>query len=121
MAKSRLLIENYAGVVVVTFQDSAILEMPVRDQLCTDLYALVEKQDKRKVVLDFTNVRFLASHTLGILLTFQKKATAAKGEVVLCSVRAELMKVFSLTNLDRLFRFFPDDAAALAHFKVRVQ
>jgi len=120
MAASRLMIEDYAGVTVVTFQDSSILEMGVIDQIGKDLSELIDKQNKRKLVLDFMNVRFLASHTLGVLLSMNKKMRAIKGAMVLCSVRKDLRKVFTITNLDKIFQFFPDDAAALAHFKVPV-
>ncbi|MCG8405777.1 MAG: STAS domain-containing protein [Phycisphaerales bacterium] len=121
MGNSRLLIENYAGVVVVTFQDSSILDMAVIDQIGKDLYELADKQNKQKLVLDFSNVKFLASQALGVLLTLHKKCQAIKGNMVLCGLRKDLMKVFSITNLDKIFKFFPDDAAALGHFKVSVR
>ena len=121
MASSRLQIQDYAGVTVVTFQDNSILEVRIIDQLGQDLYELVDTQNKQKLVLDLSNVRFLASHALGVLITLHKKARAAKGEMVLCCVRKELMKVFSITNLDKIFKFFPDDASALKHFNVHVR
>ena len=121
MAVSRLMVEDYAGVTVVTFQDSSVLEMAIIDQIGKDLCHLIENQNKQKLVLDFVNVRFLASHALGILLMMHKKVTAAKGTMVLCSVRQDLKKVFTITSLDKVFKFFPDDAAALAHFNVTVR
>ncbi len=121
MANSRLLIENYAGVVVVTIQDSSLLDMGVIDQLGRELFTLTDDQNRQRLVVDFSHVKFLASHTLGVLLTLHKKSEAIKGSVVLCGVRKELMKVFNITNLDRIFKFFPDDSAALAHFNVLVK
>jgi anti-sigma B factor antagonist len=121
MAKTSLLTEDYAGVTLVTFTDTSILDGAVIEELGKALYQLVDQQNKRRVVLDFSNVKFLSSHALGVLLTLYKKAREIKGEVVLCGLRADLKKVFTLTNLDKVFQFFPDDAAALASFGVRVQ
>ncbi len=121
MSGARLLIQDYAGVTVVTFQDNSILEVRAIDQIGTDLYELVDVQNKQKMVLDLSNVRLLASHALGVLITLNKKIKAIHGEMVLCSVRKELMKVFSITNLDRIFKFFPDDASALKHFNVHLR
>jgi len=121
MANSRLVIEDYAGVTVVTFSDSSILDTATIEQLGKDLYALPDTQHKQKVVLDFSNVKFLSSQALGVLLTMQKKMAAIKGSLALVGLRQELMKVFTITSLDRLFKFFPDDAAALKSFGVHVR
>ncbi len=121
MASSRIVIEDYAGVTVVTIADSSILDAMVIEQMGKELYNLVDSQNKQKLVLDFCNVKFLASQTLGVLLTLHKKSIAIKGTMVLCGLRKELMKVFSITNLDKILKFFPDDAAALEFFDVRVK
>lgn len=120
MADTRLLVTDYAGVTVVTFQDNSILESRHIDQIGQELYDLIEKKDKRKVILDFSTVRFLGSQTLGVLINAHKKASSGKGEVVLCALKKDLMKVFKITSLDKVFKFFKDDAAALKHFGVNV-
>jgi len=118
---TRLLVTDYAGVTVVTFQDNSILDSRQIEQIGTELYALVEKQHKTKLVLDFANVRFLGSQTLGVIINLHKKIKTAGGELVVCSLKKDLMKVFKITSLDKLFKFFKDDAAALKHFRVNVQ
>ncbi|HPF37599.1 MAG TPA: STAS domain-containing protein [Phycisphaerae bacterium] len=120
MADTRLLVTDYAGVTVVTFQDNSILDARQIDQIGRELYELADKKDKRKFILDFSNVRFLGSQTLGVLINLHKKAAAGKGEVVLCCLRKDLLKVFKITSLDKVFKFFNDDASALKHFGVHV-
>lgn len=120
MADSRLLITDYAGVTVVAFQDNSILDARQIEQIGRELYTLVDEQDKRKIILDFSSVRFLGSQTLGVLINLHKKAAAGKGEVVLCALRKDLLKVFKITSLDKVFKFFKDDAGALKHFGVHV-
>ncbi len=115
-----MLIEDYAGVTVVTFTDSSILDAATIDQIGRDLYQLTDVQNKQKLVLDFSNVKFLSSHALGVFMTLQRKSQAIKGVMVFAGIRKELMKVFTLTGLDKLFKFFPTDAAALESFGVRL-
>ena len=121
MAKARILVQSYADVTVVTFSDSSILDAATIDQIGKELYYLVDVQNKQKLILDFFNVQFLASLTLGVLLTLHKKIQSIKGTMVFCGLKKDLMKVFTITNLDKMFKFFPDDAAALKSFGVHVQ
>lgn len=120
MGSSRILIEDYAGVTVVTFTDSSILDAASIDQMGKDLYHLVDNQNKQKLILDFSNVKFLSSHALGVFLTLQRKAQQIKGALVFAGLRKELMKVFTLTGLDKMFKFFADDTKALESFGVKL-
>jgi anti-anti-sigma factor len=121
MAKARIVVQSYADVTVVTFSDSSILDAATIDQIGKELYRLVDEQNKQKLILDFSAVQFLASLTLGVLMTLNRKMQAIKGKLVFCGLKKELMKVFTITNLDKLFKFYPDDAAALKSFDVHVQ
>lgn len=118
---SRIVVQEYAGVTVVTFSDSSILDSATIEQLGKDLYHLIDTLNKQKLIVDFCNVKFLSSQVLGVLITLNKKAAAIKGTLVFCGLKSDLMKVFTITNLDKLFRFFPNDSAALKHFGVHLQ
>ena len=120
MTSSHFKVENYAGVILVTFTDNAMLETAVIDQIGKALYDLVETQQHQKLILDFSYVKSLSSHTLGILLTLRGKARAIRGTVRLCGLRPDLMKVFKITNLDEMFQFHANDIEALAAFGIKV-
>jgi len=121
MRPSRFVVQDYAGVTVVTFSDHSLLDSGAIDQLGRDLAELVDQKNKQRLILDFANVRLLSSHCLGVLLNLDKKSKAIKGTLVLCGIRKELMKAFSATGLDKMFRFYPDDVAALESFNVHVK
>lgn len=120
MANELFRVEDYAGVLVVKFVEHALLESMRIEQLGQGLYTLAEQGEKRRLVIDFTAVRSLSSHMLGILLKLRGKLADKQGSMALCGLRPELMKVFTITCLDKVFRFFPNDAEALASFGVRV-
>lgn len=120
MSSARLSIEDYAGVTVVTFMDSSLLDSAVIETVANDLFHLVDNQNKQKIILDFSSVRLLSSQILGVLTSLNRKCDEIKASLALCGVRKELMRVFTLTGLDKLLQFYPKDADALAAFGVRV-
>jgi len=109
-----LRIEESEGVTIVSFRDASILDAVTTQRIGRQLYEVVENAGKRKVVLDFDNVRFLSSQTLGVLLTLRRKADKAGVKVALASIRPELVRVFEITNLDKLFGFFKSTEDAVA-------
>lgn len=115
---ARLLIHPIRDVMIVNFQDASILDTALVEAIGQELYGLVEGQNRKKIVLDFAKVQFLSSSALGVLITLRKKAAAIKGDIVVCSLRKELMKVFEITNLTKLFTFKTNEEQALAHFGV---
>ncbi|MBU0617060.1 MAG: STAS domain-containing protein [Planctomycetes bacterium] len=111
---SSLKITESEGVTLVGFRDASILDAVTTQGIGRELYGLVESGNHPKVVLDFANVRFLSSQTLGVLLTLRRKADKAKVKVALACIRPELHRVFEITNLDKLFGFFGTTEDAVA-------
>jgi anti-sigma B factor antagonist len=111
-----LTIKESQGVTVVSFRDASILDTVTTQRIGRELYRVVENAEKRQVVLDFASVRFLSSQALGVLLTLRRKADKAGVDVVLAGIRPELVRVFEITNLDKLFGFFDSTDDAIASF-----
>lgn len=118
MAGGHLFIHPIRDVTIVNFNETAILDTVQIQQLGEELYELVDAQARRKVVLDFSNVKFLSSSALGVLITMQKKAKEIKGRLLLCGLKPDLRKVFKITSLEKLFEFFETEEQALNAFGV---
>ncbi len=116
MADSRIRAETADGVSIVGFKDSSILDVVTIQQLGKELSDVVAAAPAGRVILDFSDVRFLSSQALGVLVSLQRQADKSKTNLVLCSIRPEIVRIFKITNLDRIFRFFPGRAEALTHF-----
>jgi anti-sigma B factor antagonist len=114
----RLLIQPLRDVTVVNFADASILDAQQVQQIGDELYDLVDKQARRKIVLDFERVRFLSSSALGVLITLRKKSDAIKGKIVFCNLRGDLRKVFKITNLEKMFEFYDSEEKALGVFGI---
>ncbi|MHC4441932.1 MAG: STAS domain-containing protein [Planctomycetota bacterium] len=110
----RLLIHPIRDVVIVNFTESSILDTLQVEAIGKELYHLVDERNQKKIILDFSNVQFLSSSALGVLITLKHKCEAIKGKVLICSMRKDLMKVFKITKLNRIFDFYEDEEQALA-------
>jgi anti-sigma B factor antagonist len=116
--RANLLIQTIRDATIVNFQDTSILDTLQVQQIGDEIYGLVDTMNRKKLVLDFSKVRFLSSSALGVLITLRKKSEAIKGKVVLCGLRSELMKVFQISRLDKLFEFCDNEEDALAGFGI---
>src|SRR5512135_1084358 len=70
------VLETIDGITVVTFSDAKIVP-----ETNDPLYRLVEDERHRRLLLNLSNVRFLSSNALGILVSLKKKVDAAGGRV----------------------------------------
>ncbi|MCG8510063.1 MAG: STAS domain-containing protein, partial [Rhodospirillales bacterium] len=95
-----------------------ILEATQIDTIGQQLFRYVDEMDRKKLVLDFSKVQFLASAAVGVLLQLRKKSSAINGEFVICGMRKELKQVFEIMKITKLFTFTPDEKAALRKFDV---
>ncbi|RIK87426.1 MAG: anti-sigma factor antagonist [Planctomycetota bacterium] len=115
MAKpQRIEVSESANISVVRFIDQKIIDPVAIQELGQELFDLVEKDERRKIVLNFRNVEFLSSAALGKLITFEKKAKRIGAELILTNISPEIFQVFAITNLDKLFKIKDSEADALA-------
>ena len=110
------MIQKVLDVTMVEFQSPRLVDANSLDKIADELYELVDKKDRKKLILDFGNVRFMSSSALGMLLNLNTKTAAIKGTLALCGLRKDLMKVFEITKLTKILRFCADEKEALAVF-----
>lgn len=111
---NRIKVNESGGVSVVTFSDSKIIDEDEIQELGQELYDLVERDGRRKFILNFSSVEFLSSAALGKLISFEKKVSTNDGDLILTNIRPEIYEVFAITKLTKLFQIKDDEADALA-------
>jgi anti-sigma B factor antagonist len=105
------------NVHIVVFKDKKILDDTVLDEIKTEVNRLMGNAAGPDMLLDFTNVEFMSSAMLGLLGQLHRKISAGQGRLKMCGIRPEIFQVFKLTNLDKLFKIYPDTPAGLAAFE----
>src|SRR5205809_6794980 len=89
--------------ILVRFIDHKVLNDDKLEGMAQEISRLADTLNGRELRLDFGNVEYLQSSVLGKLVALNKKVTAAGGRLVLCNIRNDVYKAFSVTSLDRMF------------------
>jgi anti-sigma B factor antagonist len=116
--RRRLEVKTVEGVTVVRFAAPRIVQEEDIQATFEQLQGVLDEKRVRDLVLDFRKVQFLSSAVLGRLILAHKKLQSAGGRVVLCGVASEILEVFKITKLDKVFTITEDAKAALAAFGV---
>ena len=113
----RLDVNDVGDVSVVRFRDKTIMEDPGIQEIGRELFGLVESDNRKKVLLDFTGVSFMSSAALGKLVTLYKKSHTNGSDLKLCGIRPEVVDIFAVTRLDRLFDIRANQSDGLVAFE----
>jgi anti-sigma B factor antagonist len=70
----------------------------------------------RNLVISFKNVEYLDSSFLGALVAILKKLLPAKGKMVLTDLNEDILNLFELTRLDKIFTIENNLEVSLKNF-----
>ena len=116
----RLVVQTIKDVTLVTFTDSSVIDAQFIESIRRELFDLVDKQNRSRLILDLSKVQYLSSSALGVLIPLHEKIKKLKGRLVLCGVNSDIRKVFKITKLEKLFAFKSTEGDALSEFGVTV-
>ena len=107
------IVQNVRGFTVVEFTTPSLMEQRELEEIGTELYRLVDEEDRRQVVLDFTKVQYVSSQAIGIVINLHRKlAGLKKSKLTLCGLGPRLQELIRITRLDRLLAIKPSQAEA---------
>lgn len=116
-AHRRIDASKVGEVTVVRFIDKKILDEASIQELGAELFGLVEQLNRKSILLNFADVEFLSSAALGKLITLDRKVKSAKGRLKMSNIRPEILEVFQITKLNKVFDIRGDEAEAIAAFQ----
>ena len=99
----KIKVEYVKEAVVVTLLLKKILEQGDIQAMQDSIMPLIDENQGIKLVIDFSNVEFLSSSVLGLLIKISKKVYEKAGELRLCSISAKIDEIFKITRLDKVF------------------
>ena len=106
-------IKNQDDVTIITFNAGSIRDTVCIEEVAKQIKQFIADSQPRKIVIDFAKVKFFTSQTLGLLLDVWRRLQANNGKVVISGINPQLHRVFKITNLDKIFSFFPDCQTAV--------
>lgn len=77
------------------------------------LNPLIE-QKRPSVVVDLSEVSYIDSSGLALLIEAMQRVQSYGGKLALCGIRENVKAIFEIARLDQVFRIFPDVSAARA-------
>lgn len=103
-------------VRIVEFTNNRILDEANIADIGSTLGTLIEETDNPKLLLDFVSVDHLSSAALGMLINANNKIREKSGQLRLTNIKPQILEVFVITKLNKLFRIFPNRQDALTSF-----
>lgn len=101
---------------IVEFTSAKILDEANITEIGQTLTSMVDEGENPKLLLDFANVDHLSSAALGMLINANNRIKQKNGQLRLANIKPQILEVFVITKLNKLFRILPDRAEALKTF-----
>lgn len=111
--KQTVEITTDENVTVVVFNAACISEVAQVQAASEKVTQFIAENCPKKMVVDFQQVKFFTSQTLGLLMDIWRRLKDYDGRVVISGINPQLHRVFKITNLDKIFEFYPDRQSAL--------
>jgi len=117
MSQNRLLEEEVVdGVTVAKILVKKILDESMCQVLGRRLHELGDDENTLRLIVDFDGVEYVCSMFLSKLITLDKKQMAKGGRLRFCTIRSDILEVFKITRLEKLFVIKENRAKALEGF-----
>jgi anti-sigma B factor antagonist len=116
MIMAELVSQRRDDVLIIQFNTPKLLADTTIAQIGREMLELADQCDG-KMLINFQGVTFMSSAMIGKIVLLNKKCTADKTVVKLCSIAPSIMEVFEITRLNKIFAIYDSEDEALAAFK----
>ncbi|MEM8666481.1 MAG: STAS domain-containing protein [Planctomycetota bacterium] len=103
-------------VLVIGFTDTKILDSQRIDQVGKELQDSIPQAIQKKMLLNFNGVSFMSSAMITKLVMLNKTCKAQDIVLKFCEVSPNVLEVFKITKLNKLFDIQDTEEKALASF-----
>ncbi len=103
--------------MVVGFMDSKILDSQRIEQIGHELQEAVPQAIHKKLLLNFRGVSFMSSAMITKLVMMNKGCKAQGVVLKFCEVSPNVLEVFKITKLNKLFDIQSTEEKAIASFE----
>lgn len=115
-SRKRFEIEKTGDVIILTLLDKKILDEQNIERMGQQLFDLFD-QGYRKMIVSFREVEYFSSSAFAKFITLDKKLKDHKGKLVFCDIDPQVLEVFEITQLSKLFRICRNERIALSDFE----
>jgi anti-anti-sigma factor len=107
-------VQHQGTAIVARLSRRRITSEGSQSPLWTSLRELAGSGQTALLVLDFSQVQYVASQALGGLVMLAKRCQASGCQLHLCGLCPSIIEVLELMKLDKALKIYPDLTEALA-------
>jgi anti-sigma B factor antagonist len=111
-----ITMQHQGEILIVGFTDSKILDSQRIEQVGKELQEAVPQATSKKLLLNFRGVSFMSSAMITKLVMLNKNCKAQGVGLKFCDVSPNVMEVFKITKLNKLFDIQGSEEKAIASF-----
>lgn len=112
ISTEHLTVSNEDGVQLVSFRDEQLMDPEQVRQIEKELLNIVG-ESAQKIVVDFENVKSVASSLIGAMVSLRRAVVNYEGELRMASLSGNVLEAFRVTCLDTLIPAFPSARDAI--------
>ena len=108
---------------IITNWEDNIMVLKLKGRLDTNASMDFEQQvedainfNKKDMILDFSELEYICSSGLRVIIQAAKKLKSLQGELVLCSMEDYIQEVFEISGFDTFLKIFVSKEEALNSF-----
>lgn len=106
-----VLKEHDVNVVRLKGSLDVSLQKKLKDKLTN-----ISEAEENDIILDFAKVTFIDSSCLGSLVSLTKMVREKKGDIKLSNLSEDVLSIFQITRLDKVFEIFDKNEDAVKSF-----
>jgi anti-anti-sigma factor len=88
---------------------------PFAEDALNAAYAEAEKGNSHVILLNFSNVDYINSTGIALIVSLLTRARKANRRLLACGLSEHYVEIFNITRLVDFMNIFPDEMSALAH------
>lgn len=111
---SRLNIREQGDITILMSPDRKILDNQQIQDMAQEIFDLIEKENRKRILFNFRGVDFMSSLFLQKLIVIDKKLKRSNGRIVFCEMKPEIYEVFVITRLSQLFYISDNEEDGIA-------
>ena len=98
---------------VLCIRLSGELDHHSADELRSQAFQAIEKNEIRHIILNLEQLSFMDSSGLGVILGRYKQIKQLQGEMVVCAISPPIQRLFDLSGLFKIITLEPTEEYAL--------
>ncbi|MCK9554285.1 STAS domain-containing protein [bacterium] len=114
------VIEKRGNVDIVHFLAQRLTDPVLADNIKEYLLKTAE-EGKIHLIIDFSNVQYLSSSYLSILVALDKKVKFEGGSVNICCLNRNISSIFSIARFDTIFDIFGSENDAVTDMESKIR